>query len=156
MILSRPWHPKVKIYSPPDGDLHQGWLHVPQGTSGAVAQRVMKQKIMDWLRWRESGIPGKSYRLISKLTANGPFPPLEPSKKLGYDLYVIQGRFRLEKPYEISLDVALANRDRQIEYGVEPQEHQELESDPWVASPDDAEYYEGLKKETEIGTDSED
>ena|GEM_PF-5871786 len=139
-----PGQPRVKIYSPPDGDLHQGWLHVPQGTSGAVAQRVIKQKIMDWLQWREH----KGYKLLTKLNIGGPFPPLEPAK-VGYDLYVIQGRFRLEKPYEISLDTAIANRDRQLEYGITPQEHQELESDPWVASPDDAEYYQRLKKEAE-------
>ena len=145
--------PRVKIYSPPDGDIHEGWLHVPHGTSGAVAQRVIKKKIMDWIRWREFGIPDRHYKLISKLAVGGPYPPLEPSKKLGYDLYVIQGRFRLEKPYEISLDTALANRDRQIEFGVTPQEHQEVESDPWVASPDDAEYYERLKKEAQNGTD---
>ena len=144
---------KVKIYSPPDGDVQQGWLHVPHGTSGAVAQRVMRKKILKWLQWRGFGIPGRSYRLISKLTIGGPYPPLEQDKRLGYDLYVIQGRFRLEKPYEISLDTALANRDRQLEYGVTPQEHLEVESDPWVASPDDAEYYERLKEETYNGTE---
>lgn len=144
--------PKVKIYSPPDGDVYQGWLHIPQGTSGAVAQRVMQQKIAGWLRWRES----KGYKLLTKLTVGGPFPPLDTEKKVGYDLYVIQGRFRLEKPYDISLDTAIANRDRQAEYGVEPQEHQEIESDPWVASPDDAEYYQRLKKEAdEVRNDDE-
>ena len=144
---------KVKIYSPPDGDVQQGWLHGPHGTSGAVAQRVMKEKILKWLQWPEFGIPDRSYKLISKLTIGGPYPPLEQDKRLGYDLYVIQGRFRLEKPYEISLDTALANRDRQLEYGVTPQEHLEVESDPWVASPDDAEYYERLKEETYNGTE---
>ena len=147
-----PGQPRIKIYSPPDGDPQQGYLHVPRGTSGAVAQRVMKQKIMGWLNWREFGIPGKSYRLVSKLAVGGPFSPLDPTK-MGYDLYVIQGRFRLDKPYEISLDTAIANRDRQREYGVTPKEHQDLESDPWVASPDDAEYYQGLKEEVERGTD---
>jgi len=147
---------RVEIISPPDGDLHQGWLHVPHGTSGAIAERVMKQKIVDWLRWREFGIPDRHYKLISKLAVGGPYPPLEPSKKLGYDLYVIEGRFRLEKPYEISLDTAIANRDRQTEFGVTPQEYQEVESDPWVASPDDTEYYDRLKKEAEIGTDNQD
>jgi hypothetical protein len=114
----------------------------------------MQRKIADWLRWREFGIPGRKYVLISKLTVGGPFPPLDPAK-MGYDLYVIQGRFRLEKPYEISLDVAIANRDRQREYGVTPKEHQDLESDPWVASPDDADYYARLKKEAQVGTDTE-
>ena len=150
--MTKTWQPKVKVYSPPDGDVHQGWLHVPHGTSGAIAQRVIKQKIMDWIRWREFGIPGRSYRLISKLAVGGPFPPLEKDKRLGYDLYVIQGRFRLEKPYEISLDTALANRDRQREYGVTPQQHQDIETDPWVPAPEDAEYYKRLKKEAESGT----
>lgn len=155
--MSKGWTgARVKIYSPPDGDVHQGWLHVPHGTSGAVAQRVTKQKIMDWLRWREFGIPGRSYRLISRLTTNGPFTPLAPDKRLGYDLYIIQGRFRLEKPYEISLDTALANRDRQREFGVTPQEHQDVETDPWVPAPEDAEYYKRLKKEARIGTDTKD
>ncbi len=146
--MSKTWTPKVKVVGTADGDPYQGYLHIPHGTAGTeMAQRVIHDKIMAWLEWRQS----KGYRLISGLNIGGPFSPLDPTK-LGYDLYVIQGRFRLERSYEISLDTAIANRDRQAEYGVEQQEHQELESNPWVASPDDAEYYERLKKEAEDGT----
>jgi len=150
-----PGQKRVEIVGHPDGDWEQGWLHIPHGTSGPVAQRVIKEKIMAWLAWRERN----GYRLLSRLETGGPFPPLEPDK-VGYDLYVIRGRFRLEKPYCISLDTALANRDRMREYGVEPVEnmHTALESDPWVPDPLEAEYYQGLKKEADRirGTDNQD